>query len=161
MTALIEDKALFAAKIAKIEETLETLDQEIQEIGQPAGAALRNRLEALRVEEHALCRNFIESQQGETPNLHRMEQAETLLHHIEREESSIEHEADFLHQGNPSSVVLAAETGARVAKSIGRSMKRILRGRRPLGKSVFVNHSYETLVNRYGLPPTKTSPPDK
>jgi hypothetical protein len=151
MTTLTKDPALFAAKIAETEEKLEALTQEIAEIGQPAGATLRRRLDALRVEENALHRNFLEAQQGGAPDSHRMEQAEVLLHHIEREEASIEHEADFLHQGNPSSVVLAAEAGARVAKSVGRGVKRILRGRQPLGHSVFVNHSYDTLVNRYGL----------
>ena len=115
MTTLINDPALFAAKLAEIEEKLESLTQEITEIGQPAGATLRHRLEALRIEKNALHRNFLEAQQEGTPDPHRMEQAEALLHHIEREEASIEHEANFLHQGNPSSVVLAAEAGAKPA----------------------------------------------
>ncbi len=35
----------------------------LAEIGQPAGATLRRRLDALRVEENALHRNFLEAQQ--------------------------------------------------------------------------------------------------
>lgn len=142
---------LFAEKIAVTEEKLESLEREIEDIGQPAAANLQRRLEALKVEEHALQRNFVECQEAGKNTPHRREQMESLLEHIEKEEASLEHEADFLHQSPPSSVTLAAEAGSRMLGAIGRGMKRILRGHRPLGSSVFVNHSYDTLVTRYGL----------
>ena len=151
MNATSTDAVLFAEKISATEEKLEALELEIAEIGQPAAKTLRKRLEALKIEEHALKRNFEEAQAGDNPDPHRMEQVTTLLHHIEREEASLEHEADFLHQSSPSSVSLAAEAGASFFSALGRGMRRILKGHHPLGKSVFVNRSSETLVTRYGL----------
>lgn len=147
MKPLLDDPALYAEKIALAERKLDDLEQEIAEIGQPAGQRLGKRLQALRIEEEALKRNFRELRASERPDPHRVEQAEALLRHIEREEASLEHEADFLHQSAPSSVTLVAEAGNRVVNALGR----LLKGHHPLGKSVFVNHSYETLVNRYGL----------
>lgn len=159
MNILSDDPALFAAKIAEADEKLETLEKEISEIGQPACNTLRKRLDALRIEEKALKRNFAEAQHQSTPDSHRLEQIEALLLHIEREEASLEHEADFLHQSPPSSVTLVAETGARMFGAVGRGVKGILKGRHPLGSSVFVNHSYETLVTRYGLKRENADPP--
>lgn len=151
MKHLQDDPSLYAEKIALAERKLEDLEQEIAEIGQPAGQRLGKRLQALRIEEEALKRNFREVRETESPDPHRIEQVETLLRHIEREEASLEHEADFLHQSAPSSVALVAEAGSRFFNALGRGMKGALKGRRPLGRSVFVNRSYETLVNRYGL----------
>lgn len=151
MKTSLDDPILFAEKISLAETKLEALAREITEIGQPAGNSLRKRLDALRIEEHALRRNFTESQQSGSAEPHRMEQIELLLEHIEREEASLAHEADFLHQSPPSSVTLAAEAGMRFFDAVGRGMKRVLKGHHPLGSSVFVNTSYETLVNRHGL----------
>lgn len=156
MKTMSTGTALFAEKIAKTEEKLGTLEQEIAEIGQPAGNTLLRRLDALKVEENALQRNFAESQLEGKGDPHRREQMNALLHHIEREEASLQHEADFLHQAAPSSVSLVVETGARLLGIVDRGMKRVLKGSHPLGSSVFVNHSYDTLVNRYGLQKDET-----
>jgi DNA repair exonuclease SbcCD ATPase subunit len=143
--------SLLAAKIEEAEERIEKLEVEIEEIGQPAASELKRRLEALKVEERALKRNLAEALEGKGDHDSRMAKIEALLRHIEREESSVEHEAAFLHQGNPSTVVMAAEAGAKVIGAIARGVKRVV-GDHPFEtSSVFVNHSHETLVSRYGL----------
>ncbi len=155
-----------AAKILEAELKLEKLEQEIAEIGQPAGQELQRRLEVLKIEEKALKRNFEESQLRGEPDSVRMEKIETLLRHIEREEDSVEHDADFLHQAAPSSMTYAVQAGAQVADLLGRGMKRVLGDHHPLGESVFVNHSHDNLTDEYGLvdresaPPVKPEPPN-
>ena len=142
---------LLAAKIEEAELRIEKLEVEIDEIGQPAASELKRRLEALKVEERALKRNLEEAQAGKGNHEERMAKIEALLGHIEREESSVEHEAAFLHQGNPSTVVLAAEAGAKMVGAISRGVKKVV-GEHPFEtSSVFVNHSHDTLVERYGL----------
>ena len=140
-----------AAKIDEADERIQKLEVMIEEIGQPAASELKRRLDALKVEERALRRNFEEAREGKGKHDGRMAKIEALLKHIEREESSVEHEVAFLHQGNPSTMVVAAEAGARVVGAISRGVKRVV-GERPFEKSsVFVNHSHDTLVERYGL----------
>lgn len=143
--------ARLAAKLEEAEVRIENLEVAIEEIGQPAGSELKRRVEALKVEKRALKRNLSEVQDGKGELDSRMAKIETLISHIEREESSVEHEAAFLHQGNPSSMVLAAEAGARVIGAVSRGVKKMA-GEKPFEKSsVFVNHSHETLVKQYGL----------
>lgn len=155
-----------AAKILEAEFKLEKLEQEIAEIGQPAGHELQRRLEVLKIEEKALKRNFEESQLRGEPDSVRLEKIEALLRHIEREEDSVEHDADFLHQAAPSSMTFAVQAGAQVADLLGRGMKRVLGDHHPLGESVFVNHSHDNLTVDYGLvdresaPPVKPEPPN-
>ena len=139
------------AKIEEAEIRIQNLEIAIDEIGQPAGSELKRRVEALKVEERALRRNLAEVEEGKDEHDRRMAKVEALLAHIQREESSVEHEAAFLHQGNPSSVVLAAEAGAKVIGAIRRGVKKVV-GEHPFEQSsVFVNHSHETLVKQYGL----------
>jgi len=104
-----ENPSPLAAKILEAETKLEKLEQEIAEIGQPAGQELQRRLEVLKIEEKALKRNFEESQQRGEPDSVRMAKIEALLRHIEREEASVEHDADFLHQAAPSSMTFAVQ----------------------------------------------------
>jgi hypothetical protein len=148
-----------AAKILEAETKLENLEQEIAEIGQPAGHELQRRLDILKIEEKALKRNFEESLQRGEPDSVRMEKIEALLRHIEREENSVEHDADFLHQAAPSSVTFAVQAGAQVVDLVGRGMKRVLGNHHPLGESVFVNHSHDNLTDDYGLIDRDTPPP--
>lgn len=143
--------SLLAEKILEAEVRLRNLEQEIEEIGQPAGQGLRRRLDVLKIEEKALNRNLKESQSRGEPDSVRMGKIETLLHHIEREEASLGHAADFLHQAAPSSVTIAVETGAQVVDLLERGVKRVLGDHHPLGTSVFVNHSHENLASEYGL----------
>ena len=140
-----------AAKILEAEAKLQNLEQEIAEIGLPAGQELRRRLEVLKIEEKALKRNFEESQHRGEPNELRMQRIEALLRHIEREEASVEHDANFLHQAAPSSMTVAVETSAHLADLVGRGVKRVLGTHHPLGESVFVNHSHDNLTKDYGL----------
>jgi hypothetical protein len=142
---------LLVAKIDDAERRIEKLEVEIEEIGQPAASELKRRLEAIKIEEKAVKRNLAEALEGKGNHDDRMAKIEALLQHIEREESSVEHEAAFLHQGNPSTVVMAAEAGAKVIEAVGRGAKKVF-GEKPFEKSsVFVNHSHDTLVQRYGL----------
>ena len=151
MKATQEDPSLLAEKILEAEAKLERLEQEVAEIGQPAGHQLRRRLKILRIEEEAVKRNFEESRQRAEPDSVRMEQIEALLRHIEQEESAVGHEADFLHQSAPSSVTLAVETGSHLVDLYRRGVKRVIGDRHPLGESVFVNHSHANLAAQYGL----------
>lgn len=148
-----------AAKILEAEVKLEKLEQEIAEIGLPAGQELRRRLEMLKIEEKALKRNFEESQHRGEPNEVRMEKIEALLRHIEREESSVEHDADFLHQAAPSSMTVAVQASAQLVDLVGRGVKRVIGEHRPLGESVFVNHSHDNLTKDYGLVDKVPPPP--
>lgn len=139
-----------AAKIDEAEAKLEFLESEIEVIGQPAAHELSRRVEALRIEHRALKRNFGESQNGGGVKEERLRKIEILLRKIENEEESVEHAAAFLHQGAPSTVVMAVEAGAKVAGSIGRKMKETL-GPHLKPQSVFVNHSHDELVEYHGL----------
>ncbi len=138
-------------KILQLEAKLGKLEKDILEIGQPAGQELQRRLHILRIEEGALKRNFEESLRNGEPDSIRMEKIEALLDHIEREESAVEHDADFLHQAAPSSMTLAVEAGARVVDLYRRGVKRVIGDHHPLGESVFVNHSHENLKREYGI----------
>lgn len=151
MTTKLDKSKALAEEITHSEEKLEELEKELQEIGKPAASALRHRLDALKIEEHALQRNFAEAQVRDTPDHGRMEKVESLLHHIEREEASIEHEADFLHLGAPSSVSLAVEGGTRLCQLGARGLKRILRDHHPW-RSPFVNRTYTTIKAKFDLP---------
>lgn len=152
-----QESSLRAEKVIEVEAKLQQLGQAIEEIGQPAAQELRRRLEALKIEGNALKRNFEESLARGEPDSVRMEKIETLLRHIEREESSVGHAADFLHQAAPSSVTLAVEAGAHLVDLYRRGVKRVIGDHHPLGASVFVNHSHENLESEYGLVDPETS----
>jgi hypothetical protein len=151
MKSTSEDPSLLADKILEAEAKLEKLEQDVGEIGQPAGRELRRRLDILRIEENALKRNFEESQPPGGPDSVRMEKIEALLRHIEDEEFSVGHDADFLHQAAPSSVTLVVETGSHLVDLLRHGVKRVIGDHHPLGESVFVNHSHANLTSQYGL----------
>lgn len=138
-----------AEKIAHREEILEELEQRLKQIGEPAAHELRKRLEALKVEEQALQRNYAEVQEGRSHPQERMQKVEALLHHIEREESSMQHEADFLSLGAPSSVSVAFRSGARLYDLGTRGLKRIFRDQSPW-HSPFVNRTHESIMANFG-----------
>ncbi|NNM30923.1 MAG: hypothetical protein HKO57_15495, partial [Akkermansiaceae bacterium] len=92
-----------AEEIEATQEKLDALEKEIEEIGEPAAHELTKRLDALKVEERALRRNFAEALAESAPDEERLEKVQKLLTHIEAEEAALEHEADFLHQAAPSS----------------------------------------------------------
>jgi predicted RNase H-like nuclease (RuvC/YqgF family) len=144
-----------AERIAEMEAKLEALGREIDDIGQPAAYDLQKRYDALRIEENALRRNFEESVARGEPDAVRLEKIETLLRHIENEEASVEHEAHFLHQSNPSSVILAAQAATRMVDLWRKALKKVLGDVHPLGQSVFVNHTHDNLTEDFGLDPDK------
>jgi DNA repair exonuclease SbcCD ATPase subunit len=154
-----ETTDVLAIKIGEVEAKLELLEKEISEIGMPAGYDLQKRLEALKVEEKALRRNFEESQLRGEPDSVRLAKIETLLRHIENEEASVEHEAHFLHQSNPSSVILAAQAAAGMIELWRKGIKKVLGDHHPFGSSVFVNHTHEDLVTDYGYDSEKKGTP--
>lgn len=155
-----EDLSPLALKISEVEARLEKLESEIDEIGQPAAHDLKKRFDALRIEEKALQRNFEESVARGEPDAVRIEKIEALLRHIQNEESSMEHEADFLHQSAPSSVTLAAQAAAGMIDLYRRALKKVLGDHHPLGQSVFVNHTHENLSTDFGLKDSDDSEPD-
>ncbi len=156
MKSTTDDLTPLARKIVELETKLENLETAIAEIGLPAGAGLRHRLEILKIEEKALRRNFQESISRGEPDSVRLEKIQILLDHIEREETSVEHDAEFLHQAAPSSMAVVAEAGAHVADLLARGVKHVIGDHRPLGSSVFVNHSHENLVQYHGLADEET-----
>lgn len=137
--------------IAGSEAKLEKLEWEIEEIGQPAAHDLKRRLDALKIEEHALKRNLAEALGMENPEPARMEKVEALLHYIQSEEASVEHAANFLHQSGHTSAEFAAQAGTRLLDLCLRGLKRVVGNHHPLGMSVFVNHSRENLQSLYGV----------
>ena len=102
-----QDRVGLGEKIAEADAKLAKLEKEIGIIGQPAAQDLTRRLDALKIEERALKRNFRESEgmAGQSPA--KIEKITTLLHHIECEETSVEQDASFLSQAAPSSMILA------------------------------------------------------
>ena len=64
--------AALANQIAEAEAKLQNLEWEIEEIGQPAAHELQRRLDALKIEEHALKRNVEEALGMEEPGDARM-----------------------------------------------------------------------------------------
>lgn len=140
-----------AEEIARAEAKLEELEREIEEIGEPAAHDLRRRLEALKIEEHALQRNYEEAHHGKEASQERMRKIEALLHHIEREEDSMKEDADFLNLCAPSSVSLAFRGGARLYELGAKGMRRVLRDHKPW-RSPFVNRTYETITADFSKP---------
>lgn len=158
--ATIEETRMgLAAKIARVDQRLEELEQEIEEIGEPAASALRERLQALEVERRALKRNYEEA--CRPGGKRRMRKVDALLGHIEREEASVGHEADFLNQSAPSSVTLAVQSGVKMVSAGSERLKRILGGHHPFGESVFVNHTHDNLRDHYGLEDSPGDEPKK
>lgn len=110
------DPAFLAQKISQSEAKLNRLEHEIEEIGQPAAQDLTSRMAALKIEENALKRNFAEARQSTEPDTGKLQKIDTLLRHIEQEESSVEHEAGYLNQAALSSVTLAVPAGTHVVE---------------------------------------------
>ncbi len=157
MKSTPEASAELALKIAILDEKLAELQNDIREIGQPAGYELSRRLEILRIEEKALKRNFEESRRQGEPDTVRLEKVELLLKHIEREEASMEADAHFLHQAAPSSIGLAVEAAARMLELYRSAFRGALGDHHPLGSSVFVNHSHESIAAEFAPADRKKS----
>lgn len=150
MKPATEEIAALARQIARTEAKLQQLEWEIEEIGQPAGHELQRRLDALKIEQHALQRNLTEALEMEEPDA-RMPKIEALLAYIQSEEAALEHEAEFLHQSPPTSAEFAAQAGSRLVDLCLRALQRVVGSHHPLGMSVFVNHSPQLLAERYGV----------
>jgi len=146
-----ENLSDLARRIAESEASLEKLEREIEEIGQPAAHELQHRLNSLKIEEAALKRNLAEALDMGEAGAVRMEKVEALLGYIQREQASMAHEADFLHQAAPTSAEIAAKAGTRLVDLCLRGLKRVVGNHHPLGMSVFVNHNRENLHDLYGL----------
>lgn len=157
MKPATEQIAVLAQKIAEAEATLQKLEWEIKEIGQPAAHELQHRLDALKIEERALQRNLTESLGMDHPGEARMAKIEALLTYIQNEESAVGQETEFLHQSPTTSAELAAKAGSRVVELCLRALRRILGEHHPLGMSVFVNHSPDLLAERYGVGDARTA----
>jgi chromosome segregation ATPase len=154
MNDQVTSESALARLKAKINDTklkLGELKEMLAPIGHPADTALQKRLDALKIEERALQRNYTELIHNPADETQRLQKVEMLLRYIEQEESSLAHEAAFLSQSAPSSVILAAEGATRAMEAMSRAFNKLLGGKRPLGESVFVNHSHDDLVNHYGL----------
>jgi hypothetical protein len=154
-----EETAALARKIAEAEERLQWLEEEIEEIGQPAGHELKRRLDALKIEEAALKRNLLEALDMDDPGEKRMEKIEILLDYIRREEAAVERESEFLKQSPPTSAEVAAHAGAKLLGLALGAIKRVVGGHHPLGMSVFVNHSPQWL-DSHGLADQSAPPGD-
>ena len=146
-----EEIAALARQVAEAEATLQKLELEIEEIGQPAAHELQRRLDALKIEERALQRNLTEALGMDDPGDARMAKIEALLSYIRSEEAAVAQETEFLHQSPTTSAELAAKAGSRVVDLCLRALKRIVGEHHPLGMSVFVNHSPDVLTERYGV----------
>lgn len=138
-------------KIRNSELKLAELEEALLTVGHPADAKLQLRLDALRIEEEALKRNYTALLDHPHDEEARFKKVTALLEHIEREEASVQHEADFLGQSAPSSVILAAAAASRVFDALGSAFNKYLKGKRPMGESVFVNHTHDDLVKFYGV----------
>lgn len=161
MKATSETMSALAREIAQAEAKLQKLEWEIEEIGQPAAHELRRRLDALKIEEHALKRNLSEVLGMGEPDTVRMEKIEALLRYIQSEEASVEHDADYLRQSGHTTAEFAAQAGSLLLDLCSRAIKRVVGDHHPLGMSVFVNHSRENLKSLYGLDEAEPESPDR
>ncbi len=135
---------------------LHELEKEIAEIPEPASESLRQRLHALQIEESALRRNYSEMvrrDKSDPAKAAQLEKMETLLHHIEDEESSLEHDAHFLHQGSPTTVSAAVHYSSLLIERGTRALKKTLGD--DVWHSPFVNHTYDSLATRFDVPESK------
>jgi hypothetical protein len=151
MNPVEEHTVRLAEKILEAETRLANLRQDIEEIGHPANIELKRRYDALKIEEAALKRNFTEAGDRAESGLQRMEKIDALLQHIQREEGSVAHEAEFLRLANPSSMTVAVEGSVKAMEFVRDGVKKVMGGHHPLGESAFVNHTHENLVTEYGL----------
>jgi predicted RNase H-like nuclease (RuvC/YqgF family) len=103
MSSESESSVELAKKIEATEKKIRHLDRELESIGKLAARDLKHRLAALRIEEHALKRNFAELSNSYPPDGKKRRKVETLLHHIEAEEEELEHEAEIRSRGNSKS----------------------------------------------------------
>jgi len=133
------------AQIAQVGEQLEKISEELHEIGEPASRSLDRRLKALKVEYKALQRNYDEFQNRDHDGALALQKIQVLLDHIAREESSLEHEANFLHQSNPSTMELAVRAGSHFVDFCRQGKQHLIGDRHPLGASVFVNQSADEI----------------
>ena len=133
------------AQIAQIGEQLTKLSEELHEIGEPASRELVRRFRALQVEYKALQRNYSEFQHRDHNGALALQKINILLDHIEREESSLVHEANFLHQSNPSTMELAVRAGSHVIDLCRQGKQHLIGDRHPLGASAFVNQSADEI----------------
>lgn len=156
MKSNAENLSELTRQIAESEAKLEKLDWEIEEIGQPAAHDLKRRFEALKIEANALNRNLAETLGMENPGPERMAKVEALLHYIQSEEASVEHAANFLHQSGHTSAEFAAQAGQQLLDLCLRGLKRAVGNHHPLGMSVFVNHSTDSLHRNYSVGDVKT-----
>lgn len=154
-----ETPSIIAAKILEAEARLLALEEEVAEIGLPASHELKRRVDALRVEEHALKRNFEATTRIGESDAVRMAKVESLLRHIEDEEASVGHDADFLSLAAPSSMGLAVQAGAEIVDLARRGMRMVV-GEQPLGSSAFVNHTHDDL-GMQDADNASTPPPDR
>jgi len=138
-------------RILEVENHFGVLQQEIEEIGLPAGLDLQRRLEELKIEEQAVRRDIIGYLLDPEPDPIKVKNIERLLQRIADEESSVQDDADFLNQAAPSSVSLAVEAGAHLVGLYRRVLGRLLREHHPLGQSVFVNQTHDDLAARFGI----------
>ena len=135
-----------AEKIDATDVKLKVLNKEVESISEPASNCLKHRLAAVEIEEHALQRNFAEVCQSKKQDKKLVIQVETLLHHIESEESAIEHEAEFLGQGAPSTLEFAYLIGSRIYNAGASRIQRVKGDHHFLPRcSPFVNTSIRSL----------------
>ena len=139
------------AQIANAGEQLEKLSTELHDIGEPASRALDRRLNALKVEYKALQRNYSEFQHRDHDGALALQKIHILLDHIEREESSLGHEASFLHQSNPSTMTLAVRAGSHLVDLYRQGKQHVIGNHHPLGASAFVNQSADEIkaINKH------------
>lgn len=147
-----ENWQILVAEVASTERRLAELEQEIREIGEPAAHELHMRWNDLRLEEEALKQRLHDLlETGGDPDSPQWRKCETLLEWIRDQEDSLGHDADFLHQSPPTSPELVVQSGEHLVTLFLRAMKRLVGNHHPLGISVFVNHTHESLVREYGL----------
>jgi hypothetical protein len=80
-----------------------------------------------------------------------MRKIEALMDHVQREQDSLTHDADFLHQAAPTSAEVAARATQRLVDLCSKAIRRVLGDHHPLGQSVFVNHNRKDLKDLYDV----------
>ena len=130
MSSNPESTVGLAEQIEATDKKIQSLNEDLASIGELASHSLRHRLEAIKVEEHALQRNFAELRGNPELDQEKVRKVETLLHHIEAEEAALEHEAAFLNQGNRTTLEFVFQFGSRAYDRGASWMKKAMRNRR-------------------------------
>jgi len=112
-----------ARQVAQAEATLQRLEWEIVEIGQPTAHDLHRHLGVLKIEQRVLRRNLTEALGMDEPK--DMAKIDALLAHLHREEDDDDQQTGLFHHSPTATLRSSTRASLRIAKLCVKAVKRI------------------------------------